>query len=60
MHHFQQVDVDDMRGYCQSLRDNQDLRIKYMCKEITEKKLTNYFFSMQKHPGWISIILNLL
>lgn len=46
--HFQQVDVDDMRGYCQSLRDNQDLRIKYMCKEITEKKLINTIMRRDK------------
>jgi hypothetical protein len=37
--HVQYVIVDDMRRNCQRLTDNKDLRIKYITKEIDEKKL---------------------
>jgi hypothetical protein len=37
--HVQFVIVDEMRRKCQQLRDNRDLRVRYITKTITEKKL---------------------
>ncbi len=37
--HFQHWELDRLRRACQTASDNKDLRIKYLCKEITETKL---------------------
>jgi hypothetical protein len=37
--HFQQVELNRLRRTCQGAADNTALRIQYLCKEITEKKL---------------------
>ena len=36
--HFQHWELDRLRRNCQVAADNKPLRIKYLCKEITEKK----------------------
>ena len=37
--HFQQWELNRLRRACQGAADNTALRIQYLCKEITEKKL---------------------
>ena len=37
--HFQHWELTRLRRACQNASDNKDLRIKYLCKEITEAKL---------------------
>jgi hypothetical protein len=37
--HFSRVNLRYIRNRCQAVTDNRDLRIKYVVKEITEKKL---------------------
>ena len=37
--HFQQWELNRLRRTCQGAADNTALRIQYLCKEITEKKL---------------------
>jgi hypothetical protein len=37
--HFQHVELNRLRERCQKLRDNSDLRIKFILKQIDEKKL---------------------
>lgn len=36
--HFQYWELDRLRRNCQTASDNKPLRIKYLCKEITEKQ----------------------
>ena len=39
VNHFQHVELNRLRERCQRLRDNSDLRIKFILKQIDEKKL---------------------
>lgn len=39
VNHFQYVELNRLREKCQALRDNSDLRIKFILKQIDEKKL---------------------
>ena len=37
--HFQDIELDGLRRNCQTTKDNKDIRIKYLLKEITEKSM---------------------
>ena len=37
--HFQHWELDKIRTHCQTAGNNKQLRIKYLCKEITEEQL---------------------
>ena len=57
MQHFDNVELDDQRRRCQLQDDNQDLRIKFIIKETTEKNMkTQLIRRNRKHKKETKIL----
>lgn len=46
--HLQHYEIDNLRLACQNARDNTHLRIRYLCKEITEQKFKQSLQTIDK------------